>query len=128
LAAQQAWRRFNLIGNHETPAARFAPSAKIERRPNERFVIGDRAANQGQRTRLLIDRRADPARAGYYAAQSGRYAGKAHLSLRAADVHGQAGARPRGAASQADAKNAQALSGARPFIDTIDNRILTGDL
>jgi len=103
---------------------------KIELKPNERFMIGDSAVtNAGQRTRLVIDGdtpilrekdimplgRADtPAKRIYLVVQL------MYTSQHAQDHEALYRKLTR--------EMLKALPGARPFIDAINNRILTGDL
>jgi len=103
---------------------------KIELKPNERIVIGDCAVtNAGQRTRLVIEGdvpilrekdimplgRADtPAKRIYLVVQL------MYTSKRAQEHEALYRKLTR--------EMLRALPGARPFIDAINNRILTGDL
>ncbi len=103
---------------------------KIELKPNERFIIGDCVVtNGGQRTRLVIEGntpilrekdimplgRADtPAKRIYLVVQL------MYTSKRAQDHEGLYRKLAR--------KMLKAVPGARPFIDSINNRILTGEL
>jgi flagellar protein FlbT len=103
---------------------------KIELKPNERFLIGDCAVTNGsQRTRLVIEgntpilrekdimplSRADtPAKRIYLAVQMmymSKYAQEHEAVYR-----------------KLTREMLKALPGARPYIDVINNRILTGDL
>ena len=103
---------------------------KIELKPHERFILGDCVVtNQGQRTRLLIEGktpilrekdimplgRADtPAKRIYLVVQlmyTSKHAQEHETLYR-----------------KLTREMLKALPGARPFIDVINNRILTGDL
>jgi flagellar biosynthesis repressor protein FlbT len=103
---------------------------KIELKPDERIILGDCAVtNQGPRTRLLIDgvvpilrekyimtaKRADTAAKRIYLALQSMYTSKSpqvHHASYLRLVRGMLNTTP----------------GARPFIDSMNNRILTGEL
>jgi flagellar biosynthesis repressor protein FlbT len=103
---------------------------KIELKPHERFILGDCVVtNQGQRTRLLIEGktpilrekdimplgRADtPAKRIYLVVQL-------MYTSKQAQEH-------EALYRKLTREMLKALPGARPFIDVINNRILTGDL
>jgi flagellar protein FlbT len=118
------------MGNHECQRRGLNVALKIELKPYERFILGDCVVtNDGQRTRLVIEgktpilrekdimplSRADtPAKRIYLVVQL-MYTSKATQDHEALY-------------RKLTREMLKALPGARPFIDVINNQILTGDL
>jgi flagellar protein FlbT len=118
------------LGNLEAASGESAVALKLELKPNERAIIGDCIiTNQGPRTRLLIEGRVpilrekdimsfgsadSPAKRIYLALQI-MYTSK-HPQEHEASYRRMA------------REMLKAAPGAKPFIESINNRILTGEL
>ena len=104
---------------------------KIELKPNERIILGDCVVtNAGQRTRLLIEgARSDPARKRHHDARAEPNSPAKRIYLAVQFMYPAKQPQDNYALYLRLVREMlQAAPGTKPFIDRINNRILTGEL
>ena len=104
---------------------------KIELKPNERVILGDCVVtNDGQRTRLSIEGNgSDPARKGHHDARAGPTARQsASISPSSSCTRRSVRRTITRSISGWCGELLKAAPSTRPFIDSINNQILTGEL
>jgi flagellar biosynthesis repressor protein FlbT len=110
--------------------ARLNVALQIELKPNERFIIGDCVVtNVGRRTRLMVEGRSPILREKDIMSLSRADTPAKRIYLLVQLMYTSGGAKDHESLyRELTGEMLRVLPGARPFIDSINNRILTGDL